>query len=84
MALHFFIRYPKDFVDAENRVKKIQSMGNRMFKRKEIERPEALSLINYKNAADFFISKGVKGSEDEELAEFYKKKIRRYLDLLQL
>ncbi|MGE0085030.1 MAG: 1-acyl-sn-glycerol-3-phosphate acyltransferase [Desulfococcaceae bacterium] len=84
IALHFFIRYPKDFVEAGDRVKKIQSMGNRMFRRKEIERPEALSLINYKNAADFFISRGVKGSEDEEQAEFYKKKIRRYLDLLQL
>ncbi len=84
VALHFFIRYPRDFVEAGDRVKKIQTMGNRMFKRKEIERPEALSLINCKNAVDFFISKGVKGSEDEEQAEFYKKKIRRYLDLLQI
>ncbi|MEE4356787.1 MAG: 1-acyl-sn-glycerol-3-phosphate acyltransferase [Desulfococcaceae bacterium] len=83
ITLHFFMRYPRNFVEPDNRIKKIQSMGNRMFRKKEVELPEALSRINYKNAADYFLSNGVKGSEDEEKIEFYRKKIRRYMELLQ-
>lgn len=83
ITLNFFMRYPRNFIESKDRIKKIQSMGNRMFKMQEIEKPEALSKINYKNALDFFISHGVKGSEDEETIETYKQVLRRYLDRLQ-
>ena len=83
IVLNFFMRYPHDFADPKDRVKKIQSMGNRMFKKKEIQYPEALSKVNYKNAIDFFIHKGVRGSEDEEKIRYYKETLRHYLDKLQ-
>ena len=82
IVLNFFMRYPKNFIDAKDRLNKIQSMGNRMFKRGEIERPEALSKINYKNAIDFFTSHRVRGSEDGEEIEVYADAIRRYLEHL--
>jgi len=77
------MRYPQDFVEPKDRLKKIQSMGNRMYKKKEVEYPEALSLINYQNAMDFFVQNGVRGSEDEEKARFYAEVIRRCLNRLQ-
>lgn len=82
IVLSFFMRYPKNFIDTKDRLKKIQSMGNRMLKRKEIERPEAISKMNYQNAADFFTSHGVRGSEDTEKIEYYADAIRRYLEQL--
>lgn len=54
-------------------------MGNRMYKRKEIERKEALSKVNYKNAVLFFTSHGLNEPEkDKEQIEFYSDVIQRY------
>ena len=63
-------------------LKKIQATGNRMYKKREIERKEALSKINYKNAVDYFITHGVKSSHDTEKIEYYTKAIQRYLNYL--
>jgi glycerol-3-phosphate O-acyltransferase len=82
VVLNFFMRYPKNTVDADARAKKILSRGNRMYKRREIAHKEALSKINYKNAEDFFITHGVTGSEDKEQIEFYANAIQKYLRLL--
>ena len=82
VVLNFFMRYPKNTVDADGRAKKILSRGNRMYKRREIAHKEALSKINYKNAEDFFITHGVTGSEDKEQIEFYANAIQKYLRLL--
>ena len=82
VVLNFFMRYPKNTVDASGRAKKILSRGNRMYKRQEIGRKEALSKINYKNAEDYFISHGVSGSEDKEKIEFYAGTIQKYLHIL--
>ena len=82
IVLNFFMRYPRNFIDAKDRLNKIQSMGHRMFKRNEIERPEALFKVNYTNAMDFFTSHGVRGSENTEKIEFYADAIRRYLEHL--
>lgn len=81
VVLTFFSRYPRDFVDAKDRIKKVQSMSLRMLKRTEITRTEAVSKINFKNAMDFFLSHGIKGSEDEERIQFYMTAVRRYLKL---
>ena len=83
VTLNFFVRYPKNFIEAKDRIKKVQSMGNRLYKKKEIERPEAISIINFKNAVDYFTAHGIRGSEDEEPIGFYMNRIRRYLDLLR-
>lgn len=82
IVLNFFMRYPKNTVDADARTRKILSRGNRMYKRREISHKEALSKINYKNAEDFFITHGVAGSEDKEQIEFYADTIQKYLRLL--
>ncbi len=83
ITLNFFMRYPRDFVEAKDRLKKIQSMGNRMLKKQEVERPESLSRLNYKNAVDYFTSHGIKGAEDEAEIQHHADAIRRYLNLLQ-
>jgi len=82
IVLHFFMKYPHDAIKPKERLKKNEAMGNRMYKNKEIERKEALSKINFQNAADFFSTHGVKGSEDKEKIEFYHKSIQKYLNLL--
>ena len=79
IVLNFFMRYPQNFIKAKDRMKKIESIGNRMFKRKEINQKEALSTVNYKNAIDFFITHGIKGSDNNEKIEFYVDTIQKYL-----
>lgn len=82
IALNFFMVYPRNFVKVKNRLKKIESIGKRIYKRKEIERKEALSKINYENAVGFFTTHGVKSSENEEKIKFYSDKIQEYLKYL--
>jgi hypothetical protein len=70
-------------MDIKDRLKKIGNHGNRMYKRHEIERPEALSKVSYQNALDFFTSQGIKGSENKEQIEFYSAGIKKSLKALQ-
>ncbi|NVL90990.1 MAG: 1-acyl-sn-glycerol-3-phosphate acyltransferase [Desulfobacterales bacterium] len=69
----------RDLVKKE-RIKKIRTLGNQLYKQREIERNEALSQINYENGLTFFNFKGIRGAEDVEGIEFYTKVIQRYLD----
>lgn len=80
IVLNFFMRYTKKSIfDTKDYIKKIQAMGNRMYKRNEIERKEALSKVNYKNAVLFFTSHGLNEPEkDKEQIEFYSDVIQRY------
>jgi glycerol-3-phosphate O-acyltransferase len=82
ITLNFFMENPQNSISAKERLKKIQSKGNRMFKRRDIDLKEALSKINYENGADFFISRGIKGSDNTDQIEFYAEKIKRFLSLL--
>ncbi len=54
-----------------------------MYKRHEIDLPEALSKVSFQNAVDFFTSKGIKGSDDSEKIEFYSEAIQKSLKTLQ-
>ena len=54
-----------------------------MFKRKEIERKEALSKVSYQNAIDLFTGKGIKGTEDTEKIKIYAGAIQNALKHLQ-
>jgi glycerol-3-phosphate O-acyltransferase len=83
VVLGYFKRYARNAMDSKERLKKIQSMGNRMYKRKEIERPEALLKINFNNGIEFFTTHKVKGSEDEAQLAHYENLIQRQLQLLQ-
>jgi len=82
VVLNFFMRYPRNTVEAGSRSKKILSRGQRMYKRREIENKESLSKVNFKNAEDFFLNNGVSGSEDKEQIDRYATAIQKYLSLL--
>ena len=55
-----------------------------MLKRDEIRLKEALSKVNYQNALDFFASKGLKGSRNEEKIAYFSAAIENFLKILQL
>ena len=82
IVLNFFIRVPAKEISPKDRIRKVQSRGNRMYKRRLVDRPEALSKIYYMNALDYFSSHGIKSAEDSEKIEFYSETIQRYLNLL--
>ena len=84
VALNFFRRNPRNTINAKDRLKKIQSSGNRMYKRKAIDRLESVSKINYKNAVDFFIARGIRGAEDKEIIRAYLEALENYLAVLPL
>lgn len=79
IVLYYFKSYPKGYHDKKRRLKKVQSLGNRMFKRKKIELAEALSGITYTNAIDRFPSMGVRGSDNKQESENIGRAIDRYL-----
>ena len=83
ITLAFFKATPcKKATAAKDRLKKIESMGNRMYKKEEIERKEALSKVYYKNAADYFLSRDIAGSEDTAQIDFFEERILRALQTL--
>ena len=82
VVLAHFNRYPNNSVKAKDRLKKIQSLGNRMYKRQEIKLREAVSRVNFKNASDYFVQHGIRGSDDQEKIDFYYEKIQAYINYL--
>jgi glycerol-3-phosphate O-acyltransferase len=83
IVLNFFQNNSQNSMNAKDRLKKIETSGKQMFKRHEIERPEALSKVSYQNAVDYFTSKGIKGSDSTEKIEFYAEAIQKSLKALQ-
>jgi glycerol-3-phosphate O-acyltransferase len=79
VVLHVLGTYGRKEIVKKERVKKIRLLGARMFKRKEIERRESLSHMNYENGLTFFNFKGIRGKEDEEKIHFYNDVIKKYL-----
>ena len=68
--------------NAKDRLKKIVARGRRMYKNREIERKESLSKVSYQNAVEFFTSRGIKSSENEEKIVAYVNSISHYLNRL--
>ena len=83
IVLNYFMRNPQKSTKAKDHLKKITNRGDRMYKRKEVERKEALSKVNYQNAVDLFTSKGIKGTEDTEKIKVYAGAIQNALKHLQ-
>jgi glycerol-3-phosphate O-acyltransferase len=83
IVLNFLQNNSQNSMKAKDRLKKIETNANRMYKRHEIDNPEALSKVSYKNAVEFFTSRGIKGSDDIEKIDFYKETIRKSLKTLQ-
>jgi len=82
IVLNFFMQNHKNSMKKKDRMKKIENIGNRMYKQKEVERKEALSTVNYSNAIDFFTTNGVKGPDDSDRIKFYADAIQKYLNYL--
>ena len=83
IVLNYFMRNPQKSAKSKDHLKKITNRGNRMYKRKEVERKEALSKVNYQNAVEFFTSRGIKGTEDTEKIKIYAAAIQKALKHLQ-
>ena len=83
IVLGFFMRYTnKSIFDIKDPVKKIQNMGNRMYKRNEVTRMEALSRINYKNAVAYFTQHGLINPEtDREKLDYFVERTQFYMRL---
>jgi glycerol-3-phosphate O-acyltransferase len=83
VVLSYFRSTSRDAGDGKDRIRKIASLGSRMFKNKEIEHREALSKVTYENAVDFFTSRGVKGTDDREAIDAFAAAIERALRYLK-
>jgi len=85
VVLNYMRHYTKQPIyEVKDYIKKIQAMGNRMYKRNEINRKEALTKINYQNAVAYFTDKGLTSPEtDPESFDFYLEKIQNYHKYLQ-
>jgi glycerol-3-phosphate O-acyltransferase len=79
IALNSFMRPSKKELDKKDRLKKVQSLGGKMYKEKAVERIEALSKINYDNAVDYFNYHGIRNAEAEEKIQRYAEKVQHYL-----
>lgn len=76
---HFETETKKKPADRKDQLKKVESLGNRMYRKEEIERKEALSKVSYKNALDFCTNAGIQGPSDGEKIAFYAEAIRKFL-----
>ncbi|MGD1975527.1 MAG: glycerol-3-phosphate acyltransferase, partial [Desulfobacterales bacterium] len=83
IVLNYFMRNPQKSAKTRDHLKKITNRGNRMYKRKEIDRKEALSKVSYQNAVDLFTSRGIRGTEDTEKIKIYAAAIQNALKHLQ-
>ncbi len=84
VALNAFESKKAHKLDTKGMVKRCQSLGKKMFKQNEIELPEALSDITFKNAVHLFKEKGVLNEESGEATHsFYKNSIQHYLEEME-
>jgi glycerol-3-phosphate O-acyltransferase len=83
IVLNFFMRYSEKYSKPKDRLKKINAIGNRMYKNKEIDRNEALSEITYKNAIAYFLYHKLTNPDNgREKMDFYTDAIRSNLNYL--
>lgn len=83
IVLSFYRKYPSESMDEKERIKRIQSTGNRMLKRREIESEEAISRIIFVNADKFLVSQGIDGEKGKAKLDLFNSKVQKYLSLLQ-
>ena len=81
--LNHFSRKQKKAIEPAERIKKIQALGNQMYKRGEIELTESLSRANYKNAIEFYNRRGIADSNNEQKIKYYMDRIRLNLKHLE-
>ncbi len=84
VALNYFKQYPENTFDTKTSIKKIQPVGRKMYKNTEIELPESLSDITYKNAIRYFNEKGLNNAGAENNIKHYTETLQEYLNLTRI
>ena len=82
VVLNYFKNAPQGAIGTKDRIKKIESLGNRMYKKEEIDRKEALNEVNYRNAVKYFNSQGITSSGNSEKIDYFTDRLQRFLSLL--
>ncbi|MDD9304409.1 MAG: 1-acyl-sn-glycerol-3-phosphate acyltransferase [Desulfobacter sp.] len=81
-CLLFLEKEKTDKYDVKERAKKILSFGGKLYKRNQVVRKESISLINYRNAANYFARNNINGSGDQIQIDEYKTIIDRLSRLI--
>jgi glycerol-3-phosphate O-acyltransferase len=81
-TLLYFEKYKADKHEGKERIKKIHSLGTKLYKAKIITFKESLSQVNYKNAANYFTKNDITGSQDHIQIEYYKNILDRLILLI--
>lgn len=82
VVLSYLTKKAQSGEGAKERLKRIETLGNRMYQNEEIDLKEALSRLNYANALKFFGSRGINGSADPQAVKRYSEALLNYLNLL--
>lgn len=83
VVLQYYKSTPRNEINAKDRMKKIQSLGKAMHRRRELILNESLSQINFDNGISYFTSNGVRGAENEDKIQLYENTIRNYIQILK-
>jgi len=82
VVLAFIRANRKENQETKDKLKKIQSLGHQMVKKREIELVESVSKINYSNGLLYFADKGIRSHEDTDAISRYESLIGSYLTVL--
>ena len=82
ITLLYFEKYPAGKHEGKERIKKIRSMGTKIYKAQLISLKESLNQINFKNSANYFSKNRINGKEDHIQIEHYKSIIERLILLV--
>lgn len=82
-VLQYFEKYEANKHDEKERIKKIHSIGTKLYKGSLITLKESLSQVTYKNAVHFFTRNGINGSGDMVQIEFFKNILDRLARLIE-
>lgn len=83
VVLNYYKQTPRSEAGGKERAKKIRALGRAMLKQHELTLNESLSQVNYDNAISYFMSKGVRGSENADKIEPFENAIRKSLQILK-
>ena len=81
-CLIFLEKEKTDKYDVKERTKKLLSFGSKLYKRNQVVRKESLSLINYRNAVNYFARNNINGSADQIQIDYHKEIIDRLSRLI--
>lgn len=79
VVLQFLKQNEQTELNTREKVKKIQSLGQKMYKDNEIELIESISRVNYTNGLSFFSSKKIEEGADLESIHDYEKQINHFI-----